>query len=79
MIGAGEGRHKSSFGDDGRGSAVEATFDLRVAGGAGVALRWQAHMVKSLTGEHEPYAPVGLPAGRYRPLLLATSLALWAW
>lgn len=79
MVGAGAGRHKSSFGDDGHGSAVEATVDLRVAGGRGVALRWQGHVIKSLTGEHEPFAPAGLPAGRYRPLLLSTSLSLWAW
>jgi hypothetical protein len=79
MLGAGAGRHKSSFGDDGWGSAVEGTVDLRLAGDGGVSLRWQTHVIKSLTGEHEPFAAAGLPAGRYRPLLVSTSLGLWAW
>ncbi len=79
MIGAGLGRHRSSFGDDGHGGAIEAGVDFRLIGSRGAELRWQGNVIKSLTGTHEPFQPASLPAGNYRPLVLGTSLTLWTW
>lgn len=79
MIGAGAGKHTSSFGDDGRGSAVEAGVDMRLFGTSDASLRWQTHLIKSLTGNHQAFTQSSLPAGRYRPLLVMTSLSLWTW
>lgn len=77
MIGAGIGKHRSSFGDDGRGGALETGVDLRLFGTSGASLRWQTHLVKSLSGNHQAFSQYSLPAGRYRPLLVITSLSLW--
>jgi len=79
MVGAGLGRHRSSFGDDGHGGALEAGLDFRVMGSRGAELRWQNHVIKSISGTHEPFQLTSLPAGKYRPLVLSTSFTLWVW
>ncbi len=79
MVGLGPGRHSSSFGEDGRGSAIEAGVDLKLFGAPDFSLRWQSHLVNSLSGHHQAFTQFGLPAGAYRPLLVITTLSLWFW
>ena len=77
MVGVGAGKHSSSYGDDGRGSAGEAGVDIRLLGTSDVSLRWQTHIIKSLNGTHQAFPQSGLPADAYRPLLVITTLSLW--